>query len=162
LLLLVPVPFIRSLGLGGLLVPLITIVAALTLQPVLLALLGADPRGGLRTADMQWERFARFVVSRRVPVLAGAPGPLPGPAGPALGLHLVPGSFSGIPSSPESGRGLSLLRSGVGDGAITPTHVVVDCGTAGGARTAYLRAAATRLADELHRDPEVYVVASGR
>ena len=40
LLLLVPVPFIRSLGVGGFLVPLASIAAAATLQPALLSLLG--------------------------------------------------------------------------------------------------------------------------
>ena len=41
LLIFVPVPLIRSLGIGGLLIPLASIAAALTLQPVLLSLLGA-------------------------------------------------------------------------------------------------------------------------
>ena len=40
LLLFVPVPFIRSMGIGGLLVPVASILAALTLQPALLSLLG--------------------------------------------------------------------------------------------------------------------------
>src|SRR5262249_54400181 len=40
MLILVPVPFIRSLGVAGALVPLVSIAAALTLQPVLLAMLG--------------------------------------------------------------------------------------------------------------------------
>ena len=39
-LLLLPVPFLRSMGVGGLLIPLLSIAAALTLQPVLLSLLG--------------------------------------------------------------------------------------------------------------------------
>ena len=61
-LLFVPVPFIRSMGLGGLLVPLVSIAAVLTLQPSLLSLLGrratrarrrrsaADRLGGVGTA----------------------------------------------------------------------------------------------------------------
>lgn len=40
LLLFVPVPLIRSLGIGGLLIPLASITAALSLQPALLSLLG--------------------------------------------------------------------------------------------------------------------------
>ena len=38
--LVVPVPFVRSLGFAGLVVPLVSIIAALTLQPALLSLLG--------------------------------------------------------------------------------------------------------------------------
>ncbi len=45
-LLLVPVPFLRSLGAAGVAVPLVSIAAALSLQPVLLSLLGAR---GLRS-----------------------------------------------------------------------------------------------------------------
>jgi RND superfamily putative drug exporter len=164
LLLFVPVPFIRSLGLGGLLVPVITIAGALTLQPVLLPLLGA--RAGARedAADgyARWERFALLVVRRRVVVVVVGAGLLLALALPALGLDLVPGTFSGIPSTPESGRALSLLRRGVGDGAITPTDVVIDAGASGRVRSPAVRRAIVRLADELHRDPEVYVVASGR
>ena len=44
LLLVVPVPFIRSMGIGGLLIPVVSVVAALTLQPALLSLLGRAAR----------------------------------------------------------------------------------------------------------------------
>ena len=44
--LIIPVPFVSSLGVAGFLVPLISIAASLTLQPVLLSLLGH--RGGWR------------------------------------------------------------------------------------------------------------------
>ncbi len=44
LLLVVPVPFIRSMGIGGLLIPVVSVAAALTLQPALLSLLGRAAR----------------------------------------------------------------------------------------------------------------------
>ncbi len=47
-------------------------------------------------------------------------------AAPALFLRLTPGSFSGIPSFPESMRGYALLRDRVGAGAVMPTEIVVD------------------------------------
>jgi len=47
-LVLVPVPFIRSMGLGGLLIPVVSVAAALTLQPALLSLLGARAVGRRR------------------------------------------------------------------------------------------------------------------
>ena len=47
LLALMPVPFMRSMGIGGFLIPLASIAAALTLQPALLSLLG---RRGVRRA----------------------------------------------------------------------------------------------------------------
>ena len=54
LLLLVPVPFIRSLGVGGFLVPLASIAAAMTLQPVLLSFAGR--RGARRVPVAAWLR----------------------------------------------------------------------------------------------------------
>ena len=50
-LLFVPVPFIRSLGFGGLLVPLVSLAGVTTLQPVLLARLGR-PASGLTRDDV--------------------------------------------------------------------------------------------------------------
>jgi RND superfamily putative drug exporter len=166
LLLLVPVPFIRSLGVGGLLVPLVSIAAALTLQPVLLSLLGARSVGRLRrrrafAAGGFWALLARAVMRRPRSVLVAGTVALLLAAAPVAALELVPGSFSGIPKAPESARGLALLREGVGPGAVTPTHVVVDAGAAGSARRDSTRRAIARLADELFHDPEVLLVASG-
>jgi RND superfamily putative drug exporter len=166
LLLLVPIPFIRSMGAGGLVVPLSSIAAALTLQPVLLSLLGARGLASPRTPGASsrigfWERLARSIVHRRGRVLVGATTLLLLLSVPVLWLRLVPGSFAAIPAAPESGQGLALLRNGVGPGALTPTHVVVDAGVEGGVRRQPVRGAVSRLADELFHDPEVLVVASG-
>ena len=88
-------------------------------------------------------------------VLLGGTALLLALAAPALALRVTPGSFEGIPRAPESSQGLELLRDGVGSGAVTPTHVVID----GGARS---RPAIERLANGLARDPEVHIVARGR
>jgi len=72
ILVLLPVPFLRSVGYGSILIPLVSTVVALTLLPVLLATVGARldwPR--LRTdrsAGRLWTRWAGWVVRR--PVLA--------------------------------------------------------------------------------------------
>ncbi len=157
-LLFVPVPFIRSMGVGGVLVPLASIAAALTLQPALLSLFGrrvgsrhakpVDVAGGF------WARHARSIMGRPVAYLVVGCVVMLGLAAPALFLHPTPGSFSGIPSFPESMQGYALLRERVGAGAVMPTEIVVD-----GARPA--RAAIARLADALFHDPEVLIVASG-
>ena len=57
LLLFIPVPFIRSLGIGGFLIPLVSIAAAMTLLPALLSFYGA---GGSAVA-----RPARTALPRR-------------------------------------------------------------------------------------------------
>ena len=163
LLLVVPVPFIRSMGFGGLLVPLVSIAAALTLQPVLLSLLGHRVARGRppREGTGFWTRLAAMVMRRPVTVLVVGTAVLLVAAAPALALRLVPASLSGLPRAPESSRGLALLRNGVAPGAVTPTHVVVDAGAPRAAQRAGTRRATARLADALSRDPEVLLVARG-
>ncbi len=182
LLLFMPVPFIRSMGVAGFLIPLVSIAAALTLQPALLSLfgrrgmrrapvarlvrsrLGLPVRAQPRARDVErgfWARLARSIMRRPTAFLAGGTALLLVAAAPAFFLRLTPGSISSIPSSPPSIAGFELLRDGVGSGAVTPTQVVVDAGRPGRARGGPTRAAIDRLADALSRDPEVVVVASG-
>jgi len=72
ILVLLPVPFLRSVGYGSILIPLVSTVVALTLLPVLLATVGARldwPRLRKdRSAGRLWTRWAGWVVRR--PVLA--------------------------------------------------------------------------------------------
>ena len=165
LLLVMPVPLIRSMGIGGLLIPLMSIAAALTLQPVLLSLLGrrgVEPlRLGRRGPGRFWARLAAAIVRRPRSYLAAGCALLIVAAVPAFFLDLTPGSISMLPHSPESVRGFELLQKGVGPGVVAPTHVVVDSGATGQAVSGPTRAAVNRLADELFHDPEVLVVASG-
>jgi putative drug exporter of the RND superfamily len=160
LLLFVPVPFIRSMGIGGFLIPLVSIAAALTLQPALLSLLG---RRGLRRREGRdrgfWTRTAAWVMRRPLVVLAVAGGLTVASAIPVAWLSLTPGSIAGIPSSLESAKGFTLLRDRVGPGVITPVHLVVDAGAAGGEPR--IRAAVARLAARVAQDPEAYVIAHG-
>src|SRR6478609_2786668 len=85
-----PVPFMRSMGFGGALIPLASVLTTLTLTPAILASIGPRmdwPR--IRhedNASRAWSRWARFVVRRRF--LA---------AGTAIViLGLLFGSFIGI------------------------------------------------------------------
>jgi RND superfamily putative drug exporter len=162
MLLLLPVPFLRSMGVGGLLIPLASIAAALTLQPALLSLLGA--RAGVSTTGQEnglWARLARAIMRRPVLFLAGGTAVLLAAAVPALFLQLSPGSFSSISSTQPSILGFDLLRDGVGAGAVAPTQVVVDTGAPGRASGSATRAAVDRLGDRLVLDPEALIVASG-
>ena len=167
-LLLVPVPFIRSLGFAGFLVPLTSIVAALTLQPALLSVLGerAVRRVGPRRRDVGgtpgfWPRFGVVVTRHARVILALGLLILVAAAVPALSLGVSPGSISTLPSSPEAMQGFARLSGGVGPGAVTPTQVVVDAGTTDAVGPGVVRNAIDRLADALFRDHEVLLVASG-
>jgi putative drug exporter of the RND superfamily len=168
-----PVPFIRSMGIGGLLIPLASIGAAVSLQPALLSLYGERGTrrlavrgrlvgGGAPDVDRgAWARLARTIMRRPVLYLVAGTALLLATAAPALSLALTPGSLSAIPSSPEAMRGVRLLQDGIGAGAVAPTHVVVDAGRARGTLGGPARAAIDRLAEELVHDSEVAVVASG-
>ena len=179
----VPVPFIRSLGVGGFLVPLASIAAAATLQPALLSVFGRRgarrvpvaallrSRLGVRvpvlpgTIDVDsgfWARLARAIMRRPVVFLAGGAAILVAAAVPAAFLQVTPGSISALPGHPESVRGLALLRADAGAGALTPTEVVVDAGAPGRARTTTpVHAAVERLSDLIFHDPEALVTATG-
>ena len=182
LLLFMPVPFIRSMGIGGLLIPLASMAALVTLQPALLSILGrrgtrrlpvaATIRGRLRvplptlpgTTDVDrgvWARLARSIMRRPAIFLSGGVALLIVVALPAFFVQLSPGSLSGIPGSLESNRGYTLLRGGIGPGVITPTQVIVDAGAPGAAREAAVEAAVDRLGDRLFEDFELVGIASG-
>jgi RND superfamily putative drug exporter len=79
-LIVLPLPFIRSIGIGGMLIPAVSVLAAITLLPALLAVLG-ERINSLRLLpkrlvdhghpeDGPWGRWARFVNVRPVPVAA--------------------------------------------------------------------------------------------
>ena len=161
-LLFVPVPFVRSLGVGGLLVPLVSLAGVLTLQPVLLSHLGSRSTGpsGPPAAGI-WQTFGRTVTRRPWAFLGAGLAVLLAAAAAAATLGVTPGSISSIPGTSESVRGFHLLRDRVGPGIVAPTEIVVDTGSPGGGRSGPGRAAIVRLVDELARDPEALIVANG-
>jgi RND superfamily putative drug exporter len=68
-LIVLPVPALRSIGLGGMIVPAVSVAATVTLLPVLLATVGRRmdwPRRDRRAAASRaWARWAALVVRRR-------------------------------------------------------------------------------------------------
>ena len=75
-LLVVPVPFLRSMGIGGMLIPLVSVSVVLTLLPALLSSIGPRidyPR--IRhegTASRGWSAWARGIVAHRFLATAAA------------------------------------------------------------------------------------------
>jgi uncharacterized membrane protein YdfJ with MMPL/SSD domain len=175
LLLFMPLPFIRSIGVGGFLIPLVSLAAAATLQPALLSVYG---RGGTKRVHVAawlrrkglplphlagpdvehgfWARLARWIMHRPVAFFAIGACALVLAALPVIALELTPGSAQGIPQSPSSVRGLNVLRAAVGPGALSPTQIVVA-----GAQTPGVRQALARLSSSLEADPEVAFVQTG-
>jgi uncharacterized membrane protein YdfJ with MMPL/SSD domain len=181
LLLFMPLPFMRSMGVGGFLIPLVSILAAATLQPALLSVYGqrgtnrahvADwlrrrahiPLPHLAGPDVEhgfWARLARAIMRRPLLFFALGSAILVASAVPAYDLHLTPGSAQGIPQTPSSVRGLNVLRAAVGPGGLSPTQLVLDTGRPRGVRSPEVLAAVQRLRRELLADPEVAFVQTG-
>jgi uncharacterized membrane protein YdfJ with MMPL/SSD domain len=181
LLLFIPVPFVRSLGIGGFLIPLVSTLAALTLLPASLSLYGRRGAARVRIADAVrdqlqiplprfagggdverglWARHARSIMRRPWAYLAIGSLILALAAVPALGLRLTPGSADGIPHFPRSVQGFDLLRRAVGPGALSPTQLVVDSGRNGGVARADVQAAIARLEVGLRGDGEAASIGS--
>jgi uncharacterized membrane protein YdfJ with MMPL/SSD domain len=172
LMLFMPLPFMRGFGLAGLLIPLVSVLAAVTILPVLLYWLEDrldrvrlvprriterrdDPENGF------WPRLARTIMRRPVVFAGTATAVLLLAAAPLLALQLGPGSNQGIPQDLEAVRGLNILSDAVGEGAISPTEVVVDTGREGGASDSQVQAAVGRLIAGLEADPEIAQVSYG-
>ncbi len=135
-LIILPVPFLRSTGLGGMLIPLMSVAVVLTLLPALLA--GVGPRWDWprvrneAKASRMWTAWAGGIARR--PWLAAAAAVV------LLGLatfpvfHLRVGQTS-AQAEAQSGAAHSLYQQlqtgGVAAGVITPMEVLVSAGDAG-------------------------------
>src|SRR3954462_10779524 len=166
LLLFMPLPFVRSIGVGGFLIPIVSIAATLTLQPALLSVYGR--RGVRRAAIFRrardvprrgfWETLSASIMRRPVVFLAGGAALLVLVSLPVFWLKLTPGSAEGIPKHPQAVQGFEILKSAVGAGALSPTQIVVDSGRAGGATSPPVQEAIGKLVANVRRDPEVRFV----
>jgi RND superfamily putative drug exporter len=125
-----PLPFLRSMGYGGMLIPLVATAVAITLLPVILATVGPRmDRRRLRRRDNSvafWQRWAEVVVRRRCVAAIGAVAVLLALAGAATNLHLGNADPDTIAKSGPAKQGLAALdRSGIGKGAIAPVETLV-------------------------------------
>jgi putative drug exporter of the RND superfamily len=127
--LVLPVPFLRSVGLGGMLIPLISVLVSITLLPVILATIGPHvdwPRIRKEgVASRGWTGWARGVVRNRWLAALGAVA--------VLGA-LVAATFTITVGNPRadtlSQKGeahdafVALQTSGIGPGPLQPYEVV--------------------------------------
>lgn len=169
-LLIVPVPFVRSLGAAGLVVPLFSLSAALSLQPALLSFLGrrgvrpVGVRGLMAHRDVAtglWARIARGVIARPLFVLVATTVVLGGATFSIFWLQLTPGSVTAIPHNIQAAKALTLVSSRVGPGAITPIEIIIDTGRGHGAVTGAASRERLALAKLILKNPEVAIVAIG-
>jgi RND superfamily putative drug exporter len=160
-LVLVPSTIFRSLAAGAILVGLVSVVAALTLLPALLGLLG-DRINALRipffgrgpeqagTEGRFWGHVVRAVMRRPVVSLVLAAGLLVALALFALGLETGSQGPSALPDRFESKQGYELLNEEFPGQTTEPVEIAV----AGATASARVRSGVERLEGELarHRD----------
>ena len=165
-LIMLPLPFIRSLGVGGVVIPLVSIAAAVTLLPALLSLLGPwlarvrvvptrvlDARMDNETGF--WVRLSDSIMGRPWPYLICGSALLIALGLPTLWISLTPGTNVGLPSSLESVAGLQKLEKTVGAGTLAPSTIIVNSGKKDGIWAKDVIAAINRLETELRKDPAI-------
>jgi RND superfamily putative drug exporter len=167
LLVFMPLPFMRSMGIGGLLVPLVSITASATLLPALLAMMGRGvnrwriipkrilERRAQKDVTGHWHRLATAIMKRPVAFFCAAGGLMILLALPALGLAVTGGDNRGVPLTTEATKGLHVLETTLGPGALAPHQLVVDTHRPKGANDPQVIAAEKRFVQELKKDGEI-------
>jgi RND superfamily putative drug exporter len=142
-----PVPFLRSIGLAGMLIPLVAIAAAVTLLPVILAAWGPAldkhrVRPGSTTFSRRWESWAKLIVRRRW--IAGAVGLaiVIGLAAPALSMNTGQPRANSLGGNGQPARTLHALeRQGAPSAIVFPIQVLTHGGPATAQRAISIAAA---------------------
>jgi RND superfamily putative drug exporter len=132
-LLALPIPFLRTFGIAGLLIALVSVAVATTLLPVVLATVGPRidwPRGRREDrASRAWTAWARTVVRRRWVAAATSVAVLVVLAGAAFSMQLgIPRAESLSQSGAARAAFESLEDSGIGPGPLAPFDALVRAG----------------------------------
>lgn len=124
-----PVPFLRSVGYGGALIPLVTVAIAITLLPVALATVGPRldwPRRGQDRAGKFWSTWGRLVVTNRWPAALVGVAVLVVLVGAATTIVFGQTQADALAKTGDAHVGLvALERSGIGVGPLSPIELIV-------------------------------------
>src|SRR4051794_29039438 len=134
-----PLPLIRSMGIGGMLIPAVSVLASLTLLPALLAVLGhrinqvrVMPRRLLdrgHAEDGAWGRWARTVLRRPVAVAAIGLAIVGTLAIAGTGLNARETELKNFPGTGTAIAGRQMLTdAGISAGVMKPLNVLVEHG----------------------------------
>ncbi len=129
-----PLPFLRSMGYGGMLIPLVSTRVAVTLLPVVLAKLGPRLDWPHRRTDDKasraWTRWAEAVSRRRWLAAGAGMAVIVALALAATDLQLGTSDADTIARSGDAKDGLvALEEAGIGEGALLPHEILVEGST---------------------------------
>ena len=134
-----PLPLIRSVGLGGMLIPAVSVLAAITLLPALLAVLG-ERINSVRLMpkrlvdhghpeDGAWGRWARFVLRRPIPAAAVGLVLVAVLAGLATQLNPSEAQLKNFPGTGTAIAGRQMLADAhISPGVMKPLDVLAEHG----------------------------------
>jgi len=134
-----PIPVIRSIGIGGMLIPAVSVLTSITLLPALLAMLGPrinrlrvmpkriverqDPTHGF------WHRWAEIVVRRPIPVAVLGVAIVAVLLVPGVQLHPAEAQLKDFPGKGDAINGReALARADISPGVMKPYVVLVENG----------------------------------
>ena len=133
-LIVLPVPALRSIGIGGMLVPLVSVAVTLTLLPVLLATAGQrmdwPRRRRAAAASRAWTGWARLVVRHRWAATLAAMAVLGALGAVAAGIKVGEPAASSLGTTAPAAQTLRTLQAaGVPAGVLDPIEVLVPART---------------------------------
>jgi putative drug exporter of the RND superfamily len=129
-----PLPFLRSMGYGGMLIPLVSTLAAVTLLPVVMAKLGPRLDWPHRRTDDKasrtWTRWAGAVSRRRWLAAGAGMAVVLALAFAATDLQLGTSDANTIAKTGDAKDGLvAPERAGIGEGSLLPHEILVEGAT---------------------------------
>jgi putative drug exporter of the RND superfamily len=129
-----PLPFLRSVGYGGMLIPLVSVVVAITLLPVVLAKAGPRLDWPHRRTDdkasRMWTRWAEGILRRRWLAAGVGLAVLAALTFAATDLRLGIHDADTLAQSGDAQAGLlALEEAGIGEGALLPHEILIEGST---------------------------------
>src|SRR5438105_4961317 len=136
---LLPLPLLRSMGIGGMLIPVVSVLATLTLLPAMLSVLGPRinsirvmPRRFIDSGhpeDGAWGRWGRFVLRRPAAVAAVGLVVVAALAGLATQLNSTEAQLKNFPGTGSAIAARDqLAAAGITPGVMKPLNVLVENG----------------------------------
>jgi RND superfamily putative drug exporter len=132
-----PIPVIRSIGIGGMLIPAVSVITSITLLPALLAMLGPKinrlrvmPKRIVERQDPThgfWHRWASFVTRRPLPVAALGIAIVAVLLVPGLQINPAEAQLKDFPGNGDATQGRNALaRAGISAGVMKPYVVLAE------------------------------------
>jgi RND superfamily putative drug exporter len=132
-LIVLPVPALRSIGIGGMIVPAVSVAVTLTLLPVLLATVAKRmdwPHRGRPATSRAWTGWARLVVRRRWPAALAAFAVLGVLGAAALGIKVGEPAARSLGTTSAAAQTLRTLEHvGIPAGVLDPIEILVPAST---------------------------------